>query len=560
MLNQNKFNQNRNLLFNFLNLKSCIGLIICLLIASTFIYFSFFACFFLLVAGVCTALSQKKWIPLLNAGILIGIIVLGIFAYNFPSFLYQHDNGKNLQSAIRSPTESEIYGLKIIQLLLPIPQHRIGFFSKITQLYMNSSPVINENFMSALGLVGSIGFILLIGVLFFTLPSSSKIHPLINRLSQLSILNIFAILFCTIGGFGEIFAFTVTSQIRALNRVSIFIAFFSLLAVLIVFEYIYDVYLNKKNLRWIYYLLILLVLFIGIFDQTSEQFIPPYQSIKNEYLNDKNFIEKIEANTPNDTMIFQLPYVPFPENPPVNQMADYDHFRAYLHSVNIRWSYGAMKGRNGDLWQKEIVSKPPTEMVDGLSFAGFNGIYVDSYGYADNGKDVISSLTSILQTTPLVSDNGRLYFFDMTQYNIQLKSQYTSDEFEKHKDQILYPIGVYWQGGFSGFEGSTENNWRWCSSQGTLVLDNPSDKERTFILNVSFSTGYPELSNLKIKSDLFSENLKINSTTVFFSKKIIVSPGRYEITFTSDAKRVDALLDPRFLVFRVWNFNIKELE
>lgn len=86
---------------------------------------------------------------------------------------------------------------------------------------------------------------------------------------------------------------------------------------------------------------------------------------------------------------------------------------------------------------KQYHKKPMEEMIQGLSSAGFDGIYVDSCGYEDNGKDVLSSISSILNETPLISDDGRLYFFDMTQYNLHLKSQFTSEEFEKRKSNIL---------------------------------------------------------------------------------------------------------------------------
>ena len=47
-------------------------------------------------------------------------------------------------------------------------------------------------------------------------------------------------------------------------------------------------------------------------------------------------------------MIFQMPYRPFPEAPALGAIADYDLFRGYLHSDDLRWSYGIVKGRGED--------------------------------------------------------------------------------------------------------------------------------------------------------------------------------------------------------------------
>lgn len=96
-----------------------------------------------------------------------------------------------------------------------------------------------------------------------------------------------------------------------------------------------------------------------------------------------------------------------------------------------------MRGREGDLWQEIVTSKPIDEMVQALSFAGFSGIYVDSYGYQDDGQEALSSLSSLFNQTPLASGDGRLYFFDMTPYNINLRSRFTPEEFEKQRGRTL---------------------------------------------------------------------------------------------------------------------------
>lgn len=121
-------------------------------------------------------------------------------------------------------------------------------------------------------------------------------------------------------------------------------------------------------------------------------------------------------------MIFQLPYVPFPEYPPVNRMSDYSHFRAYLHSKDLRWSYGAIKGREVDGWQRMVASMPVDEMLKALSQKGFEGIYLDSHGFEDSGANLMSDIKRVLGTEPLVSDNQRLYFFDMTMYNRKMNA------------------------------------------------------------------------------------------------------------------------------------------
>lgn len=217
-----------------------------------------------------------------------------------------------------------------------------------------------------------------------------------------------------------------------------------------------------------------------------------------------------------------------------------------------------MKGREGDQWQREVVKKSLDKMLEDLSFSGFNGIYLDSYGYPDNAKEMISGLSSALKTSPIVSENKRLYFFDMTDYN-RLKFL-TSTEFERYKNQFQNLVKLDWQDGCSDLEEKDGENWRWCSSEGTLIVINPSDKERTFLINTTFFTGSSDFSLLKIDGTSISENLFLNNQGYNFQKKIDLPPGKSMIKFRSDAQRVYAPGDSRDLVFRINDFQITELE
>jgi phosphoglycerol transferase len=159
--------------------------------------------------------------------------------------------------------------------------------------------------------------------------------------------------------------------------------------------------------------------------------VPDYDGIKLEFTNDARFVNSIENSVPPGSMIFQLPYVPFPENPVVvNKMYDYDLFRGYLHSQDLHWTYGAMKGRSGDAWYKEVSKQPPNELLKTISFAGFNGIYIDRFGYEDEADSLINQLSHDLGTQPVLSENRRLAFFSIIDYKNSLKSNYTPAEYE----------------------------------------------------------------------------------------------------------------------------------
>ncbi|MFH1824983.1 MAG: hypothetical protein ABH873_07160 [Candidatus Firestonebacteria bacterium] len=391
---------------NIKNSKVLTSLIVCVLVSSTGIYYAAFSCLFLIIAGIYCYLNNNGQKNLLVVSILIAVIFLGVIINLSPSIVHRINNGVNTEAAKRNIGEAERYGLRITQLMLPVSGHRIPSLAKIKAQYNDKAIYVNENDAVTLGIIGTVGFIILI----ITLFNRTHINSF-TTLNNLSILNIFSILISTIGGMGAVFSAIFFNKIRAYNRISVFISYFSILAIVIILDFIYKKYCLDNKKKSIYYFIIIIILIVGIFDQTSASFVPEYEKIKNEYLNDSEFIKSIESSVEPGAMIYQMPYVPFPESPPVNKMDDYEHFKASLHSKNIKWSYGSMKGRIGDIWQKELNSQQLNELVDTLKKSGFSGIYINRDGYEDKGNSIESKLNKLIKNKSWESSDERLVFY-----------------------------------------------------------------------------------------------------------------------------------------------------
>jgi phosphoglycerol transferase len=300
---------------------------------------------------------------------------------------------------------------------------------------------------------------------------------------------------------------------------------------------------------------------VGILDQTGKgvYFVPHYAAFQAESASDADLVKRIEATVPAGVMIFQLPYVPFPEGGPLLLMQDYDLFRPYLHSKNLRWSYGAIKDRDTASWQMATASLPADQFLETISLGGFSGVYIDRKGYADNAAALETKLRDLLGIEPLVSANHQMVFFDLGAYNTRLAAKYGGG-LESERETVLNPLAPQWTKGFSGVETTDDLNWRWCSSEGELVINNGLKKARTIKVDMGLATGYEELANLTLDGDLVWEKLQINSKPTAYSKTLTIPPGRHSIRFTCDAKRVDAPLDKRSLVFKVMNFRLQEVK
>jgi phosphoglycerol transferase len=376
------------------------------LVASSGIYYAFFTCFLLLVAGLASLFDRQKLRGPLMAAALITVTAAGVVANLWPSLAYQHDHGANTAVGTRYAHEAETYGLKIGQLLLGINQHIVGRLNPRRQAYDLYPLSGGEKVASALGALGSAGFLFLIGLLLCrTRARQGELMP------GLVVFNIAAVLLATIGGFGSLFALLVTPNIRCYNRMSLFIAMFALFAVALLLDRAKVWWHNRGYEAWRFQLALVLFTAGGLVDEIGRKRVPDYAGVKAQFDCDHDFVRQMEEQLPAQAMVYQLPYFPFPESPPLIQLNDYDLFRLYLHSEKLHFSYAAIKGRPTDQWQREVAELPVEQQTSQLIESGFRGIAIDRAGYADRAAEIESQLGQLLGQQPLVSSDERLSFF-----------------------------------------------------------------------------------------------------------------------------------------------------
>jgi len=392
--------------------KMIASIVICLLIASSSVYYVFFCAFVIFIAGLLALRLEDRRLArarMVLAACLLQVLVCGYLLNVSPSLLYIAQHGRNLMAVERYPNEAQIWGLKIATLLLPIPHHRLPLFAAIRHSYDNAAPLTNENVDASLGLVGAFGFLLLLAILIFGIPRGRD-YALLRNLASLSIASA---LLGTIGGLGSLVSH-VFPLIRSYNRISIYIGFLSLAAAMIALDGVGAWAARRSGRPWLVYPVLFAVLLVGVWDETSPSYVPDYAALHVEYASDAGFFRRIEESSPARGMIFELPYLRFPEGHGYVHMGPYGLLRGYLHSRTLRWSFGAMSGRAVDTWQGDVAKKPVAEFVNVVRAAGFSGIYVDRYGYADGGKKEVASLSELLRSTPFDSPDGRLVFFPLS--------------------------------------------------------------------------------------------------------------------------------------------------
>ncbi len=414
------------------SLTTKIFFVLCLISLGSFgIYYALFGLILFQVVAVYEALANYSPRAIKVAFLASCFVFLGVILNVAPNLIHQYSNGKNNEVAQRGIGESEIYGFKFAQLILPRDGHRIERLDNISAKYSNTTPLINENTTSSLGAAGSLGLIAAFCLIFTGLAGIK--HNRILSITSLIVLVFF--MFGTIGGFGSIFAQVITTSIRAWNRISIFIGFGVLLILFMLLQAAIQKRFTERRLVFATSVIAIILLLSGLYDQTSSSCKACNEQTSNAFSMDREFIQSIENSLPAGSAIYQLPYMPFPEVPPLHRLPDYGLSVGFLHSSSLHWSYGGMKGRSGDLFYRSLSKESLTKQLEVIKRLGMAGIYIDKRGFVDNGNALIKQLTELLGTPPTFTrSDGEVVFFRLTQ-------NHTSNLEGLNPEQIMQKAG-----------------------------------------------------------------------------------------------------------------------
>jgi phosphoglycerol transferase len=534
-------------------------LALCLVVGSTSLYYAAFTIVLVASAGILAALARRELRALLPAAGVCASIGLVLLVQLSPTLVYRFRHGTDPYVAQRAPGETERLSLKITDLVLPIDHHRLAPLAHLKESYTTQTPLTVE-FGQSLGTVATVGFVALLLAVLLGAARAGTGRP--NRLMiDAGLLTVVALLFGTIGGLATLISYTITPGLHAWNRIAIFIGFFSLLAVGLLLDSVRAA--GRTRVRHAFVPMAAAVLVLGVLDQTSDAFVPDYGLLKDQTASDAAFVGAIERRLPRGAAVFQLPYLSFPEAPsvttpegrPTPPLMDYDLFRGYLHSADLRWSYGSIRGRPAD-WAFALFETPPRLIATAVAAIGFEGIYVDRFGYPDSGASLERGLRAVLHERPLVSRDARLSFFGLTRFRQSVQARLGTDELRSLQAATLAPIRGAWGGGFWSEEGSGSHTWRWSKRRtASIVLSNPSPDARTIEFAASVATGLAVPTYVRVAyPDGTSVAVSAGAAPLPISRSFRVPPGRSSIRFFTTAHNAAPASDPRqALYLRVLN-------
>lgn len=532
-----------------LNRRAVAALGICVLLASTSIYYVFFTGVLLLVHGVLasrrlrTPRAMRRFgleLRSLATPLVLGAALAGAFALCIsPNLISMAQKGRNSAAVNRNHSESETYGLRFGSVLLPVPDHRIPALSEMRARYDRHTTSIEAN-ASALGVVAGSGFVLLLGALF-----RRRRDELCRFLSES---NLSLLLLGVTGGVGSLFALFVTPLIRAYSRVSVFLAFLGLALIFSLIERALPWLEQRVKRSYAAHALCGVLLVLGVFDQMTPRFLPDYAARRATFDSDRDFIQKVEAAVPAGGSLFVLPYLAFPES--FDRIATNELFRGYLHSRRLRFSAGTMIGSNGSLWQQDVAAEPPPMMVETLALAGFDGIYVDRRGIAEPA--VLEAALTPLLGKSLTSRDQELQFYSLETVKRRLQATPAWASRESVKRRVVARFtGLYLK------ERAGPRVWRWSAGEAELLLSNPDSRPRNVTISFRAYGVSPEITALRL-SGAVRGRLALGTERPVYEASLRVPVGGAKVTFQVEGTpRMPSANDSRVLAFAIEDFTLR---
>jgi len=358
-----------------------------------FYYTSMFAQF-VLFGGLIQG-WRRGWRESLPAAAIIATAVAAFLVMNVNTFFYQFAYGTGWGAVTRSYRWLEVYGLKIIDLFVPPPDHPFPPFASYGAGHLKEI-ILAPGELPPTGYIGLLG----LGAMGWLVIASLRRALDNSKLPLEAFLILWILIYASIGGINGIFGSLGFQLFRATARYSIFI-----LCIVLMYAIRRLSQVNYRN-KLLVYGAAALSMGLAWWDQTppvvtSAQLDETAQAVAS----DRGLTGKMEERLPPNAMVFQLPIMEFPESP-VPGVGSYDHFRPYLYSHHLRFSYGSEKGRPHEEWQQRIAQMGLTDAVNQLESYGFSAIYLNRNGFDDKGEGLIKQLKEMGRGEIIESDRG----------------------------------------------------------------------------------------------------------------------------------------------------------
>jgi hypothetical protein len=494
-------------------------------------YFSGLFMQFLVLASVVCAIRRESWSRILFPVGIASVVFATCVVMNLDTFYNRIANGPNSESLVRNYAALETYALKPIELFLPIA-HRFAALEVWThKAYLAQAAILGEIGSAYLGIIGIVGFAFLVW-------SAARAAVLSKSESVPSHfwLILWVLIYSVIGGLNGFLGLFGVILFRSSNRYSIVI-----LAIVLLFLVKRLSGLTRGRRPFPVALLGGIAVLVAFFDQSPRPTkLAVINRVRALVASDRQIVSTLETKLPAQAMVFELPVMGFPEVPPIRAMTDYEHFRPYLQSHSLRFSYGNIKGRTRERWQDEAVRFGTPRLVNTLQRYGFSALLINKKAYEAKGAALLAELAAAGRSEVLCESE------DLVCIRLNpVPNPILPPEFDRN---------------WSELEASATENWRWSTGDASIILYNQGPQPREMRLSFLLaSLGSRTIQISKDGQELFADSFSDAASSKSVDLIVQVPPGRSEVRFHTNVVGVPpGNGDERKLAFNVRNFTIED--
>ena len=359
-------------------------------------YYTNILCQLTLLGAIILFCHNRSWPAFKSSLAVIGAAACAFALMNFDTWTYLAVHGPNTGALVREYKWLEIYGLKIVDMVIPPVTHHSHMLADFATAHRAAAPLQDEG--SYLGFVGLAALALLVGT-----AIADVVRRRADSIPMEAWQVLWIVLFFSTGGFNAILGSLGFTLFRTGCRYSVVILAIALMYAaqrLTALQRETASHKPSGSLPLAAYAAAEALCCVILWDQVPRApTATATAAIARQVEADREFVAAMEAALPDRAMVFQLPIMEFPEAP-VPGVPPYDHFRPYLYSKNLRYSFGSMKGRPREDWQKELGKMAFKDAVAEIKNKGFAAIYINRNGFPDRGKALEDSLLEMGYTKP----------------------------------------------------------------------------------------------------------------------------------------------------------------
>ncbi len=370
------------------------GLLITLVTAVQDAYYFYIYLLLLMMIGLILLIRRR---PDLYVTTLVGVLLAAFVLHYLHFFLAVLRAGPNYHILERRLIELYIYSLNLADLVWPV-NLQLPWASRFARdhYYRFLTPMAD---VSA-AFLGGVGLIALLALALYAFYRAARAQW--EQVPPEAWIALLTFLLAVTGGLNFFLGTLGFLLFRSANRFSIVILTLSL---------VFLARLLFTRLTPVRYIVLsfLVMIFLGetwfhrlYFREAQEM---STQAPARLIDHDRAFAAALENSLPPSAPVFQLPVTPFPEARDEIRMGNYDHFRPYLWTATLRFSFGDHKGRDSSVWQGYLAKLPLPLLLLELEEQGFHALYINRWGFPDHARGLEAELRALGK--PVIAASGR---------------------------------------------------------------------------------------------------------------------------------------------------------